>query len=100
MATFTDVDTEQIRRATQDIRQNITILKRVRNELDSSVLSRLVSCWQGEAKDLFTQQFIAYCASLKILVEEYETLGIDLELAEGAYRQANEQITRQINQLR
>jgi WXG100 family type VII secretion target len=100
MATFTEVDTEQIRQTSQGIRQNIENMKRIRNTLDSNVPSRLVTCWQGEAKDLFFRQFTTFSAALKTLIDGYEALNNDLEAAGGAYQQANEMVTGQVNQLR
>ena len=99
MATFTDVDTEQIRLAAQNIKQNIESIKRIGNELESNVPGRLVPCWQGEAKDLFIQQFTAYNTSLKSLIGEYEALNNDLEAADRDYRQANEQVSGQLNKM-
>jgi WXG100 family type VII secretion target len=100
MATFTDVDTEQIRQTSQGIRQNIENMKRIRNTLDGNVPSRLIPCWQGQAKDLFSRQFTAFSASLGALIEGYEALNTDLEAAGGAYQQANEAVNGQVNRLR
>ena len=100
MATFTDVDTEVIKQAAQVIRQNIDEINGIKTGLDSNVLSKLVPCWQGEAMDLFSQQFALFSESLKTLVEGYEALYSDLEAAGGVYRQANEQVTGQVSNLR
>ena len=99
MATFTNVDTEQIRQTSQRIRQNIENMKRIRNTLESNVPNRLIPCWQGEAKDLFFQQFTNFSVSLRTLIESYEALNSDLEAAGGAYQQANEVVTGQVNRL-
>ena len=99
MATFTDVDTNQINNTAQGIRQHIESMKGIRNALESSVISRLIPCWQGEAKDLFTHQFTSYCASLKTLIDSYEELNRDLISAETAYRGANDQVTGEIRKL-
>jgi WXG100 family type VII secretion target len=99
MATFTNVDTEQIRQTSQEIRQNIENIKRIRNVLDGNVTSRLAPCWQGEAKDLFSQQYTAFSASLRTLIESYEALNNDLQAAGGAYQQANELVTGKVSQL-
>jgi len=100
MATFTDVDTEQLRQTSQGIRQNIENIKRIRNTLDGNVPDRLATCWQGEAKDLFSRQFTIFTASLKTLIEGYEALNSDLESTGRTYQQANELVTGQVNQLR
>jgi len=99
MATFTEVDTDQIRQTAQSIQQDIDSLKNIRNALDSDVLSRLAPWWQGEAKDMFTQQFTSYSMSLKALVDEYELMNKELEKAGTEYRAANDQVTAQINRL-
>jgi WXG100 family type VII secretion target len=99
MATFTDVDTDQVRIAAQGIRQNIDAMKKTGGALNSRVLNELVTCWQGEAKDCFSQQFTSFCASLMKLLEEYEALLNDLEAADSDYRLANDRITSHISQL-
>ena len=99
MATFTDVDIEQIRLAAQDISRNIDTMKRLGNTLESRVLNELATSWQGESKDLFVQQFTSFNLSLKRLLEEYEALNNDLESAGGDYQNANSRITDFVNQL-
>ena len=99
MATFTDVETNQIRQAAQSIQQNITNMRRIRNTLDSNVLSRLTTCWQGEARDSFFRQFASYNTSLRALIDEYEALSNSLQAADEAYRQANNLVTGQISRL-
>jgi len=93
MATFTDVDTVEIRSAAQSIQQNIDAMRKLGSALNDRVISELVTCWQGEAKDLFVQQFTSFNALFARLIEDYEALNDDLESADGAYTQANEQIT-------
>jgi len=99
MATFTDVETNRIRQTVQSIQQNIANMRRIRNTLDSNVLSSLTTCWQGEAKDSFFRQFTSFSTSLRTLIDEYEALNINLQDAEEIYQQANNQVADQINRL-
>jgi WXG100 family type VII secretion target len=99
MATFTDVETNQIRQTAQSIQQNIANMRRIRNTLDSNVLSRLTTCWQGEARDSFFRQFASFNTSLRALIDEYEALNNSLQSAESIYQQANNQVIGQINKI-
>ena len=99
MATFTDVQTVQLEQAAASIRQNISAMRGARDALSQQVLSRLTPHWQGEAKDLFFQQFSAFNASLNKLVADYETLNQQLEASAAAYGQANSMVMGTINRL-
>ena len=99
MATYTDVDTDQVRQTAQAISQSIESMKRIINALDNNIMSSLATCWQDDAKDLFSQQFSSFIASFRQLVGEYEALNNELEAAEGTYRQANGLVVSNINKL-
>ena len=99
MATFTDVQTVQLEQAAASIRQNISAIRGVRDALSQNVLSRLTPHWQGEAKDLFFQQFTALNVSLGKLVAEHEALNQQLEASAAAYNQADAMSMGTINRL-
>jgi len=99
MATFTDVDTDEIRVTAQGIRRNIDEMKKLESALYDHVISELMTCWQGEAKELFIQQFSSFNTSFTQLMGDHEALNDELEAAGGAYAQANEQITGHVNRL-
>lgn len=99
MATFTNVDTNQIGETLQSIRQNVDTLSRISNTLENSVLSRLAPYWEGEAKNLFFRQFPSFNNSLRKLVEGYENLYIELEAAQIDYSRANDSVMSQVDLL-
>ena len=99
MATFTDVQTSQIEQAAASIRQNIGTIRGIQNALSQNVLSKLAPHWQGEAKELFFQQFTALNASLDKLLREHEALNQQLEASAAVYNQADSMVMSAINRL-
>jgi WXG100 family type VII secretion target len=99
MGTFTDVEIGQLEQAFNNIHQNINNIQSVYNVLNTDVLNKLVPHWQGEAQQLFFQQFTAYLTSLNQLINNYEILNNQLKIGASQYTQANTLVVQNINRM-
>jgi len=81
------------------MRQEIDSMRDIWNMLNNNVLGTLETCWQGEAKDLFSQQFSSFSVSLKKLIDGYDELNSELQAAGNVYQGANDMVLTTINKM-
>jgi WXG100 family type VII secretion target len=99
MATFTDVQAQQIKQVASAINQTIDTLRDIQNSLGTNVVSRLSPCWDGEAGELFFRQFNGFNASLQKLVNDYGALNETLATCGRTYQQADNLVITAVNRL-
>ena len=97
-ATYTDVDMDQIAREVSNIHVSIESIVGVRDML-REVLPGLDTCWQGEAKEVFSKQFTEFIAAFTELAKGYESLNEELDKAGSSYKSAYQAVKDIIGRL-
>ena len=95
----TDVDSGQIDSMSKSIDGDIDELRSIRAVFESSVMVSLNPYWQGQAKQIFEEQFTAFEGLFDKLIDSYRDLNEELKKAGSAYSRADDTVKQLIEGL-